>query len=111
MMHGQKNIKRVIVFRIDSTRRGSVEGDVTKVFQNGVWGLENTQQYTWVGEGMLLVYVQVRCVFFSSSDCGISHLSMSVNRCRTQSKSKSVDGTVATIQVTAGGSSERHTVL
>ena len=72
----------MILFKIVSTRRrGNVEGDVTKVFWNGVLDLENSQQYTWVGEEHCC------CVF------------------------KSVDGTVETIQVTAVGSSERHMVL
>jgi len=73
--------------------------------------LEDTKQYAWVGEGTLLVFVQVRCVFFYLSDHGHIPPVSIYYRCRTQSKSKSVDGTVATVQVTAGGSSERHTVL
>lgn len=102
----------VILFKIDSTtRRGNVEGDVTKVFWNGVLDLENSQRYTWVGEGTLLVYVQVRGTFFYPTDSGCFPPVSAHYGCRTQRKGKSVDGTVETIQVTAVGSSERHTVL
>jgi len=58
----------------------------------------------------LLVYVQVRCVFYPSDSGHIPPVNV-YYRCRTQSKSKSVVGTAATIPVTAGGSSERHTFL
>ena len=69
----------MILFKIVSTRRrGNVEGDVTKVFWNGVLDLENSQQYTWVGEEHCC------CVFKSGArsstpqTVGVSHLSVSI---------------------------------